>query len=95
MYHLSKELIGVVLPYDTFGSHIVNGKIVDEELEVKSFQAAGEILAEIWNKLEIDSHSVQAEFISEPVDKSIKFFQPSALYRARHVLETQYMKSEM
>ena len=91
MYHLSKELTGVVLPYDTFGSHIVNGKIVDEELEVKSFQAAGEILAEIWNKLEIDSHSVQAEFISEPVDKSIKFFQPSALYRAKHVLETQYM----
>ena len=36
MYHLSKELTGVVLPYDTFGTHIVNGATVDTDLEIKT-----------------------------------------------------------
>ena len=91
MYHLSKELTGVVLPYDTYGSHLVNGKTVDEELEVKNFQAAGEVLAEIWSNLEIDNHKVHAEFVSKSVDEETKKFQASPEFRARHVLETQYM----
>ena len=91
MYHLSKELTGVVLPYDTFGSHIVNGATVDTDLELKNFKAAGEVLAEIWNNLVIDNYPVFSEFISEPVKEATRSFQPSNAYRARHVLETQYM----
>ena len=49
MYHLSKQLTGVILPHDTFGSHLLNGKTVDSELEKKNFKAAGETLAQIWN----------------------------------------------
>ena len=36
MFHLSKQMTGVVLPHDTFGSHLRNGKTVDEELEKKN-----------------------------------------------------------
>ena len=81
----------MVLPYVTFGLHLVNGKNVDSELEVKNFNEAGEILAEIWNKLEIDKYPVQAEFISKPVTEATKSFQPGAEFRAKHVFETQYM----
>ena len=61
MYHLTKQLTGVILPYDTFGSHLQNGKTVDSELEKNNFKAAGETLAQIWNDLEIDGHNVMAE----------------------------------
>ena len=91
MYHLSKQLTGVVLPYDTFGSHIVNGKTVDDSLELKNFEAAGEILAEIWSNMVIDNFPVQAEFINTPVTQLTKDFQPTPEFRARHVFETQYM----
>ena len=47
-------LAGLVLPADTFGSHLHNGETIDEELEKKNFEAAGRVLAEIWDKMEID-----------------------------------------
>ena len=81
----------MVLPYDTFGSHLVNGKSVDSELEVKNYNKAEEILSEIWNKLEIDKYPVQSQFISKPVTEATKMFQPGAKFRAKHVFETQYM----
>ena len=60
MYHLSKELTGIVLPHDTFGTHLRNGKTIDEELEKKNFKAAGEVLSEIWSRLLIDKHKLIA-----------------------------------
>ena len=55
MYHLSKELTGVLLKHDTFGNHLDSGeKTIDTELEEQNFQAAGKTLCEIWNNLEID-----------------------------------------
>ena len=42
MAPLSRELSGVVLPYDHFGSHLDgNGKTIDEELELQNFNHAG------------------------------------------------------
>ena len=38
MYHLSKELSGVILPAETYGTHLRNGVTVDEELEERNFQ---------------------------------------------------------
>ena len=48
MYHLSKELSGIVLPADTFGSHLKDGQTIDDELDQRNFEAAGEVLAEVW-----------------------------------------------
>ena len=91
MYHFSKELTGIVLPHDTFGSHLKNGKTVDEDLERKNFKAAGEVLANIWEGLEIDGHKVDTEFIEESPGDEVTQFQATAKFKSRHVFETQYM----
>lgn len=42
MAPLSKELAGVVLPHDAFGSHLdENGVTVDAEKELENFKKAG------------------------------------------------------
>ena len=91
MFHLSKQMTGVVLPHDTFGSHLRNGKTVDEELEKKNFEAAGDTLANLWNDLEIDENPVKAEYIVEPASEEIVRFEVTPSFRSRHVFESQYM----
>ena len=91
MFHLSKEMSGLVLPHDTYGSHLVNGKTVDDELEIKNFQAAGETLCGIWNNLVVDGYPTKAEYISSDVLESTKNYEVSSMYRSQHILETQYM----
>ena len=88
MYHLSKELTGVVLQHDTYGSHIVNGETVDSELEMKNFQAAGEVLCSIWNKLEIDNYKTVAEYVKDPPSLDIMEYVPTAEFRRDHCFES-------
>ena len=91
MYHLSKQMTGVVLPHDTYGSHLNNGKTFDIELEKKNFKAAGETLGEIWSELKIDECEVKAEYIEHaPSQETIKY-EISPVFRNKHVFETQYM----
>ena len=66
MAPLSKEMNGVILDHEHFGSHLDNqGNTIDPELELKNFEYAGEILSEIWSKLVIDAHPVVAEYIKD------------------------------
>ena len=61
---LSRELCGVVLPHEHYGSHLnAAGETIDEELEVRNFQFAGESLAEIWSGLMIDGYETFSEYI--------------------------------
>ena len=89
MSNLSKELSGVILPHDHFGTHLDNNnKTIDEELELRNFEYAAEILAELWSKLVIDGHPVVAEFINEePLEITIT---KSEEWKAKHVRESQY-----
>ena len=91
MFHLSKEITGVVLPADTFGTHLNNGKTVDEELEIQNFEAAGEVLADIWGGMEIDGYKVNAEYIALPPTEDITSFSATPFYKSRHLIQTQYM----
>ena len=91
MYHLSKSLTGVVLPHDTYGTHLLNGKTIDDELEKENFKAAGETLSEIWNELEIDGHKVDAEYIDTPPTDETRKYEVTTVFKSRHVFETQYM----
>ena len=84
-------MVGLVLPADTFGSHLHNGETIDEELEKKNFEAAGRVLAEIWDKMEIDGKPLIAEYVPEVVDDETKGFQVSATFKSRHLIQTQYM----
>ena len=73
MSNLIKGLSGVILPHDHFGTHLDNNNnTVDEELKLKSFEHAGEILDKLWSKLVINDHPVVAEFVrEEPSDITI------------------------
>ena len=89
MSNLSKELSGVILPHDNFSAHLDNNnKTIDEELELRSFEYAAEILAELWSKLVIDGHPVAAELINE---ESLEItVTKSEEWKAKHVRESQY-----
>ena len=64
MAPLSKELAGVVLPHDSYGSHLdAQGRTIDKELEKKNLGCAGNVLAEIWSSVIIDKYPVVAEYI--------------------------------
>ena len=90
MSNLSKELNGVILPHDHFGTHLDhNNKTIDEELELQNFEYAGEILAELWSKIVTVGHPVVAEFIKDPPSE-VSIIK-SDEWRANHVRESQYL----
>ena len=48
MAPFSKDTAGIILPFDTFGNYLdASNKTIDSKLEIKNFEAAGRILAEI------------------------------------------------
>lgn len=60
---LSRELAGLILPHDHFGTHLNNSAVtIDKNLEGKNFEYAGQTLAEVWNKMVIDGYPVVAEY---------------------------------
>ena len=71
MTPLSKGTCNVILPFDTYRTHLnTSNETVDIELEMKFFKAAGEILAEIWSEVIIDDHLVKVTYI-DPQERSI------------------------
>ena len=67
MAPLSKDTADIILPFDTFGSHLnAANKTIDFNLEIKNFEAAGKILAEIWSESIIDNHAVVTNCTSPP-----------------------------
>lgn len=90
MAPLSRFLAGIILPYETFGSHLNSqGDTIDEELEKRNFQKAGEVLAEVWSESVIDGHPVVAEWRG-----GIAADQPeheaTEDWMAKHVRSSQY-----
>ncbi|KAJ8682384.1 hypothetical protein QAD02_018176 [Eretmocerus hayati] len=66
MAPLSRELAGVILPHDHFGSHMDGSKrTIDEDLELKNFESAGQTLAQIWSDVSIDDHPGVAVYADE------------------------------
>ena len=64
MAPLSAQLSGVILPHDSYGSHLdSNGKTIDPALEQQNFAKAGAVLSELWSNLIIDGYSVTSEYI--------------------------------
>lgn len=92
MAPLSRQLSGVILPHETFGSHLNSArKTIDKELEKKNFQAAGKILAEVWEDLVIDSYSVEAAYVDPNMDANTpEPWVPSHSWVLNHVKESQY-----
>ena len=93
MASLSKDTAGIILPLDTFGNHLdASNKTIDSELEIKNFEAAGKILAEIWSESITDNHPVVASYISPPEKEHGKvLFYKTEEWKAKHVRQSQYM----
>lgn len=73
MAPLSKELSGVVLPFESYGSHLdSSGKTINKTLEKKNFKKSGELLSKIFSNMVIDKEPVVAEYLE---DKKLVSFQ--------------------
>ncbi|KAL5505648.1 hypothetical protein EMCRGX_G007114 [Ephydatia muelleri] len=71
MAPLSRELAGLILSHDHYGTHLdEQGRTIDAELEKSNFRYAGETLAAVWNGMVIDQHPVIAEFIEPDQSES-------------------------
>jgi hypothetical protein len=72
MAPLSKDLCGLILPHDAYGTHLNNsGKTIDPDLEIKNFEKAGVLLAEVWSERVIDKYPVVAEYIVPKTNKRV------------------------
>ncbi|GBP40850.1 hypothetical protein EVAR_88911_1 [Eumeta japonica] len=93
MASLNRELSGLILPHDSYGTHLdEQGRTKDHDLEKKNFQKAGEVLAEVWSNMVIDGNGVVAEYV-EPDDSAESFIPdlPSQQWYSEHVRESQYL----
>ena len=90
MAPLSKDTSGIILPFDTFGSHLnASNKTIDIDLEKKNFKAAGEILASVWSETVIDGHPVYAEF--RPAGSELEFLVKPQRWIDVHVRQSKYL----
>lgn len=91
MAPLSKELCGVILPADKYGSHLDSkGNTIDIVKEKTNFMFAGQTLSEIWSNVQLDGHDTIATYI----DPDLSVDDPPAFsmeYKDRHVRESHYM----
>lgn len=89
MAPLSRQLAGLILPHDIFGSHLNSkGETVDEDVEKANFQKAGETLAEVWNETVIDNFPVIAQWRGG--NELVGIQCQSQEWLANHVRASQY-----
>jgi hypothetical protein len=93
MAPLTAALTGVILPHDTYGTHLDSqGRTTDQELENRNFEAAGKTLAHIFGNLVIDEFDVEAKYHEPGAERDssdVMFF--SEEWKARHVRTSQYL----
>ena len=92
MAPLSKDTAGIVLPFNTFGSHLnSSNKTVDLELEKKNFEEAGKILASVWFETIIDDYPVVAKY--QPPDSTTIDFNSEVeqTWIDNHVSQSRYL----
>ena len=78
MAPLSRALSGILLPHETFGTYLDSSrKTVDTNLQKRNFNAAGEILAKIWEEILLNNFPVVADYVEnaakDPVDLNEKW----------------------
>lgn len=93
MAPLSRELAGLILPHEHYGSHLDSeGRTVDEDLEKSNFAFAGRTLAEVWSSMVIDGFPVVASYI-KPEESEINpgtMHSKTVQWRNQHIRQSQY-----
>jgi hypothetical protein len=86
MAALSKQLSGVILPHDHFGTHLDSQhRTINTELELLNFAKAGEELCHYWKEV-----ATKAEYV-HPEESEIE--EPEEIsedWKSNHVLFTKY-----
>ena len=94
MAPLSKELAGIILPHDSFGSYLDgNGNTTDPEKELQNFRKAGNLLSDVWSKTTIDGYPVTASWVDPSEnDGNFKHFSDNKLktWLEAHVRISKY-----
>ena len=89
MAPLSRALVGLILKHDIFGSHLnASGQTIDEELEIKNFFAAAEVLSEVWSQTTINDFKVDCKAVAQGCH-----FEPDQLVQtwvSQHVIQCRY-----
>ena len=91
---LSKDTSGVILPFDTYGSHLNSSNVtVDENLERRNFKAAGEVLPSIWLDSVIDGHPAMAKYANVPEkEREVSVSnEVTEQWKSIHIRQSQYM----
>ena len=89
MAPLSHDLAGLILPHDTYGTHLDSaGNTIDLDLEKKNFDAASEVLCEVWSKTVISDFKVDCKTM--PVGCQFIPEEPDQDFLSDHVLQTRY-----
>ena len=78
MAPLSKVLSGILLPHETFGTHLDSSrKTINTNLEKLNFKAVGEILAKVWEEIVLGKFPVVADYVEndakDPVNLNEKW----------------------
>lgn len=90
MAPLSRELTGLILHHEHFGSHLNSkNETIDVELEKRNFEHAGQVLSDVWKSIFIDNFPVEAEYIRPQEYPNAKLSVDEEWY-SRHVRESQY-----
>ena len=91
MAPLSKELSGLIIFHDQFGSHLdASGRTISKDLERQNFDFAGKVLAEVWDNLVLDKYPVIAKYIAPETDQDLNLWTPTHARYIKHVQESQY-----
>ncbi|KAF2895144.1 hypothetical protein ILUMI_11031 [Ignelater luminosus] len=92
MTPLSRDLCGLIITHDVCGTHLdARGRTIDKVLEKKNFEAAGRILAEVWDRTVIDGFEVTAQYVPPASTASSESTEANdVLWRDRHILQSKY-----
>lgn len=91
MAPLSRQLSGVILPHEHYGTHLDgNGKTIDIEFEQRNFEYAGETLANIFGGLVIDGYPVITEYIKPENENHQDYEEMDEKWKINHVRSSQY-----
>ncbi|KAF2899787.1 hypothetical protein ILUMI_06400 [Ignelater luminosus] len=92
MAPLSRDLCGLIIPHDVCGTHLdARGRTIDKVLEKKNFEAAGRILAEVWDRTVIDGLEVIAQYVLPASTAASESTEANdVLWWDRHILQSKY-----
>lgn len=93
MASLSRQMSGLILPYDHFGSHLDSSRrTIDDELERRNFMDAALVLSEVFSNVVIDNYPVVSKIVqpeSSEID-SLDLYVKDEEWYSRHVRTSQY-----